>query len=124
MISEMAILTKQLDREFLQSYYKDMVDEVGEIFELFIDEMPADMNNVKVAFVEKNYKEAAESLHKIAPSFYNIGLPHLTKIVQSVEALIRQGEYEKAQIEMDAFEIELQDYMPAVIEESQRLASL
>jgi HPt (histidine-containing phosphotransfer) domain-containing protein len=124
MITEMAILTKQLDREFLQSYYKDMVNEVGEIFELFIDEMPADMNNVKVAFAEKNYKEAAESLHKIAPSFYNIGLPHLTKIVQSVEVHVRAGSYDIAQKEMDAFEIELEEYMPAILEESQRLADL
>jgi HPt (histidine-containing phosphotransfer) domain-containing protein len=117
-------MTKQLDRDFLLSYYKEMVNEIGEIFQLFIEEMPADLNDIKVAFASKNFKEAKDSLHKVAPSFYNIGLPHLTKKVQQIEALLNDDKYNEAQEMLNEFETELNDYMPAITAENERLASL
>ncbi len=120
----MSTITKQLDKSFLLSYYKEMINEIGEIFQLFIEEMPADLSNINNTFKNKNYKEAADSLHKIAPSFYNIGLPQLTKKVQLVEALIHEKKYEEAGKKLTEFVNELNDYMPAIMEENERLASL
>jgi HPt (histidine-containing phosphotransfer) domain-containing protein len=120
----MSTMEKQLDRDFLLSYYKEMVNEIGEIFQLFIEEMPTDLHNVKTAFANKNYKEAADSLHKIAPSFYNIGLPQLTKKVQATEALLHNNKFDEAQTLLNEFEIDLDSYMPAIIDENERLASL
>ena len=101
-----------------------MVNEIGEIFQLFIEEMPNDMNNIKVAFASKNFKDAANYLHKIAPSFYNIGLPHLTKKVQLIESLIHQTKFAESQLMLNEFETEFSEYMPAVLEENERLTAL
>ncbi len=117
-------MIKQLDRDFLLSYYKEMVNEIGEIFQLFIEEMPADMNDINVAFENKNFKEAANLLHKIAPSFYNIGLPQLTKKAQLIEILLNENNFYQAQISLTEFEAELNDYMPAILAENERLASM
>jgi hypothetical protein len=112
---------KELDKEFLNNYYKDMVNEVGEIFQLFIEETPGDIKLVNVFFAEAKYKEVAEVLHKIAPCFYNVGLPNLTDTVKAIEANIHAGATEEAATNFKSFEIELDAYMPAIVEEHKRL---
>ncbi len=112
---------KELDKEFLNNYYKDMVNEVGEIFQLFIEETSGDIKLIHDFFAEAKHKEVAEVLHKIAPCFYNVGLPHLTDAVKVIEANIHSGAYEEAASNFKSFAIELDAYMPAIIEEHKRL---
>jgi HPt (histidine-containing phosphotransfer) domain-containing protein len=112
---------RELDKEFLNSYYKDMINEVGEIFQLFLEETPKDVENVKKSFEENNFKQAAEGLHKIAPCFYNVGLPQLTTMVQQIEASIHASAYDEAKAKMNEFETLLTEYLPAIKEEHKRL---
>jgi HPt (histidine-containing phosphotransfer) domain-containing protein len=117
----MSNMNKELDKEFLNSYYKDMVNEVGEIFQLFLEETPQDIANINNYFEEAKYKEVAEVLHKIAPCFYNVGLPTLTAKVQSIEASLQAGSYDEASSKMKDFHTELDAYMPAIHTEHKRL---
>jgi HPt (histidine-containing phosphotransfer) domain-containing protein len=114
-------MTKQLDRQFLTSYYHDMVDEIGEIFELFLQETPAEIDAIKNSIASKKLKEAGDQLHKIIPSFSNIGLPQLSLQLRDVEAKVNANNAEKATSLMAAFEKELSEYMPAILEENKRL---
>jgi HPt (histidine-containing phosphotransfer) domain-containing protein len=114
-------IRKELDKEFLNSYYKDMVNEVGEIFQLFLEETPADIEFVTNNFAELKYKEVAEGLHKIAPCFYNVGLPQLTTKVQKIEAAVHAGNHAESLSMFQEFKIELDEYIPAIKEEHQRL---
>lgn len=117
----MNTIAKSLDREFLSYYYKEMVDEIGEIFQLFLQEMPADFALLKESVDNRNYAQVAEVLHKIAPCFYNIGLPQLTKDVKEMEASIQARDLERIPERISAFQEEYNEYLPAIIEESNRL---
>jgi HPt (histidine-containing phosphotransfer) domain-containing protein len=114
-------MTKQLDRQFLISYYQDMVDEIGEIFELFLQETPADITEIKNSIATNKFKEAGDQLHKIIPSFSNVGLPQLSIQLRAVETTVHNNDGLKAATLMDAFEKELSEYMPAILEENKRL---
>lgn len=114
-------MTKQLDRQFLINYYQDMVDEVGEIFELFLQETPADITAIRNSIASNKFKEAGDQLHKIIPSFSNVGLPQLSTQLRVVETTVHNNDGVKAAALMDTFEKELSEYMPAILEEYKRL---
>jgi hypothetical protein len=117
----MTTALKQLDREFLNGYYKEMVNDVGEIFELFIEETKGDMVNLNHFLAEKKYTEVAEVLHKVAPCFFNVGIPSLTPVVRKIEADIHDRNYENIETDIKAFQFELNEYMPALNKEIVRL---
>jgi HPt (histidine-containing phosphotransfer) domain-containing protein len=120
----MNTITREIDREFLSNYYKEMVNEVGEIFQLFLEEMPGDLATLKNNLNNKNMNAVAEALHKIAPCFYNVGLPTLTKNAKELEASVRAGEITDIESRIYNFEEEYNEYLPSIIEESNRLNSL
>ena len=113
--------TKELDRSFLLSYYKDMVNEIGEIFQLFLQEMPGDFAILRENVSKNNFTGTAEILHKIAPCFYNVGLPQLTKQVKAIEADIHAGNTVNIASAVTHFENEYNEYLPAIENECTRL---
>jgi HPt (histidine-containing phosphotransfer) domain-containing protein len=117
----MSTLEREIDREFLNNYYKEMVNEVGEIFQLFLSETPSEMEKLKLAYHASDYKLTAELLHKIAPSFYNVGLPALTKSAKEIETSIHSGQTENVGEKLESFYADFDAYMPAVENESKRL---
>lgn len=114
----------QIDSAFLADYYKDLVDEVGEIFQLFLQETPQDIENIRHNFILGNYTNAASLMHKIAPTFYNVGLPKLTAQLQAIEATVLTGQIDKAKADMQSFEAEFNNYLPAINKELSRLTAL
>ena len=114
-------MEKMIDRDFLKSYYNEMVDEIGEIFELVLAEMPGDFNLLDSALTENNFTEAAKVIHKIAPCFYNVGLPQLTQMAKAIEADIHAGETQNTHFAVATFKAEYESYLPALEAESQRL---
>ena len=114
-------MEKELDRDFLKSYYNDMVDEIGEIFELVLEEMPNDFALLDKALDENNNEEVAQLMHKIAPCFYNIGLPHLTQMAKDIELKIQANEVEFLNEDVVNFKAEYESYLPAIQAECDRL---
>ncbi len=115
-------MEKQLDRDFLKSYYNDMVEEIGEILELVISEMPGDFELLDTALANRNYEDAAKVMHKIAPCFYNVGLPQLTQIAKGIEQDIHAGNTDNTEVAIGAFKKEYYSYVPAIEAEAKRLA--
>jgi HPt (histidine-containing phosphotransfer) domain-containing protein len=120
----MTTIPLQLDKEFLSSYYGEMVDEIGEIFQLFLNEIPKELAVIKVSLQNNKYVTAANGLHKIAPSFCNIGLPDLTTKIKLIEANLQEGNTEEVWLQINLFEEELNLYLPIVIKENDRLDNL
>jgi HPt (histidine-containing phosphotransfer) domain-containing protein len=112
---------KQLDRQFLLNYYGEMINEVNEIFEIFLQETPMEIAEIKKLFSINKPKDAAEIMHKIIPSFSSIGLPQLSVQLQEIETYVNTFSGLKAITLMEAFENELAEYMPAIVEEYNRL---
>jgi HPt (histidine-containing phosphotransfer) domain-containing protein len=112
---------KQLDRQFLSNYYGEMVDEVNEIFEIFLQETAGEIDEIKKLFALNKPKDAAEIMHKIIPSFSSIGLPQLSVQLQEIETYVNTCSGAKGLVLVAAFENELAAYMPAIVEEYNRL---
>lgn len=115
-------MEKNLDKDFLKSYYNEMVEEIGEILELVVSEMPSDFNLLDDAMAKNDYPEAAKVMHKIAPCFYNVGLPQLTQMAKNIEQDLKNGITENAQSNIDNFKAEYESYIPAIQAEAKRLA--
>lgn len=115
---------KQLDKQYLMESYQDMIDEIGEIFELFIDETAPAITKVKSLIDYSQFTQAAEELHKIAPSFSSVGLPQLTVQARNIETVVKANDHGQATILIIAFEEEFKSYLPAIAEEYNRLTRL
>jgi HPt (histidine-containing phosphotransfer) domain-containing protein len=114
-------MQKQLDRQFLLNYYGEMINEVNEIFEIFLQETPVEIAEIKKLFCLNKPNDAAEILHKIIPSFTSIGLPQLSVQLQEIETYVNTCSGAKGFVLIAAFENELAEYMPAIVEEYNRL---
>jgi HPt (histidine-containing phosphotransfer) domain-containing protein len=114
-------MCKQLDRQFLLNYYGEMVDEINEIFEIFLQETTAEIAEIKKLFTLNKPADAAEIMHKIIPSFTSIGLPQLSVQLQEIESYVNSCSGAKGYVLIAAFENELAEYMPAIVEEYKRL---
>ena len=112
---------KQLDKKFLNNYYQEMVDEVQDIFEVFLKETTKEINEINDLLNQDNFKCASEILRKITPSFLTIGLPQLTVKLQIIEVYLSFSNLTSAKLLMRAFIKEMEGYMPAIIEEYKRL---
>jgi HPt (histidine-containing phosphotransfer) domain-containing protein len=112
---------KQLDRQFLLNYYGEMVDEINEIFEIFLHETAGEIAEIKKLFAINKPADAAEIMHKIIPSFTSIGLPQLSVQLQEIESYVNTCSGAKGYVLIAAFENELAAYMPAIVEEYKRL---
>ena len=116
-------MEKELDRAFLKSFYKEMVNEIGEIFQLFLEEMPSDLKLINENIALGQFSNVADLLHKIAPCFYNVGLPLLTQEAKNIEASIHAGELSLVHSRITAFELAYNEYLPALQKECDRLNS-
>jgi HPt (histidine-containing phosphotransfer) domain-containing protein len=114
----------QLDKQFLQECYMDMVDEIGEIFELFLIETTPAIAKIKSLVDYSQLTQAGEELHKIAPSFSSIGLPQLTIQAREAEHAAKAGDQSKAAILIAALDDAFKAYLPAVTDEFNRLTRL
>jgi hypothetical protein len=115
---------KKLDKKFLTNYYREMVNEIGEIFETFLSETPNEIREISDLLNRQNIMEAGEKLHKVVPSFLTIGLPQLTVKLQIVEVYINYANLSTAKLLMRSFVKELDEYMPAISDEHRRLKAV
>ncbi len=115
---------KQLDRNYLLNFYQDMTDEVGEIFELFLLETEPTVLKIISLINKSDLATAEEELHKIAPSFYSVGLPQLTTRLTVVDAVVKAGNAKRASDLIAIFYEDFKTYLPAVKAEMERLQSV
>jgi HPt (histidine-containing phosphotransfer) domain-containing protein len=111
----------QLNHEYLVSYYGEMVNETTEIFEAFIEETPFELAQVNEEVNKFELRDAADRLHKISPSFSSVGIPQLTLKIQQAEAFLRQGNAKVATEILENVNKELNDFMPAILNEYKRV---
>jgi HPt (histidine-containing phosphotransfer) domain-containing protein len=112
---------KQLDKKFLVYYYQEMVDDLFEIFDTFLDETPEDIKSIRNCLSRNDFETAADITHKIIPSFTSIGLPNLSNELKEIEDKINPSNAVLAKLLLDDFDFEVQSYMPAILAEHQRL---
>jgi HPt (histidine-containing phosphotransfer) domain-containing protein len=120
----MGTQANQLDKQYLQDCYMDMVDEIGEIFELFLAETAPAITKIKSLVEYSQFTQAGEELHKIAPSFSSIGLPLLTVQAREAERAAKASDQSKTALLIAALDDAFKACLPAVTEEFNRLTRL
>jgi HPt (histidine-containing phosphotransfer) domain-containing protein len=117
-------MTRELDRQFLAEYYQGMEDEIGAIFEIFLQEVPPVVAQVTQMLSEEKLSEAKALAHGIIPSFTSVGLPQLSVQLREVEEAAAAADGAGSRLLMTAFEKEFNEYLPAVMAEAERLGKL
>jgi hypothetical protein len=115
---------KHLDRSYLNNYYQEMVDEIEEVFEIFLKDTPKEIKEISNLISYNNQQAAEEKLHKIIPAFLTIGLPQLSLKLQIVQVYLGFSKLINARLLMNAFIKELGEYMPAIQDEYRRLKAI
>lgn len=117
-------MNKELDRLFLAEYYQGMEDEIGAIFEIFLQEVPDTIAAIKQQLAAQHLSEAKSLAHSIVPSFTSVGLPQLSAQLLKVEECAGMGDGAGCIALMEAFEKEFDEYIPALTAEMERLSKL
>ncbi len=111
----------ELNHSHLVSYYGEMVNETGEIFEAFLEDIPVELALLKQEMDTGAYMAGADRLHKISPSFSSVGIPQLTLLAQRAEEYLRQGNPRDAATVLANLNDTLIQFMPAIMKEYKRV---
>lgn len=117
----MKIMERKLDRRFLKYLYKDKVNEINDVFEVFIKKIPRSLCELHTLVQEKRINPALDKINEVAPEFNAIGLPYLAVKLQTVGVYLDFLKLQDAQISLQEFEQELRQYIPIIMQEYSRL---
>ncbi len=115
---------RTLDRNHLNNFYQGITEGLDVIYDMFLDETPGNLVQAKEALLAGDHKAAADIIHAILPSFSTIGLPNLSASLRHVYNDLKAGKSFEALPGLEEFRAEFELYIPAIVEEQQRLKSL
>lgn len=95
-ISEEHSNDRGLDQQSLTAMYGDDLEYQVEIFEMFMQLTPPDMDLLEKKIQAKNHEEIYQQAHKLKPTFAMVGLPWIMEQMLAIEKAGR----EKADFEM------------------------
>ncbi len=113
--------TKQLDQKILLVYYQEKEKNAAAVFEYFLTNTPDEIIEISDLLNRHSHITAAERLHQLIPSFQSVGLPQLSVQLQIAEVYISCANYATAKVLIRSFMQELNEYMPAILDEYWKL---
>ena len=81
-----------LDSETITSYLGDDLDYIRTIFNLFLEQTPKEMENIRSLSANGNWKEAGKIAHKIKPTFIMVGFPKYENLLKDFEVTAKGSE--------------------------------
>jgi uncharacterized membrane protein len=112
---------KKLDRKYLSFQYKESVNDIENVFEKFIAEIPDEIIAINKLINENCFLRAKCKITQVILALNSIGLPSLGIQLQIVEVYLDFSKKLNALLFLKQFETELYSYMPAIINEYCRL---
>ena len=79
------IFSPLLDSDYLSELYGDDLEYALEMFEIFLQNTPAEIDMLFVTVTSKDYQGTAKITHKIKPTFNMVGLTRQSKILDELE---------------------------------------
>ncbi|GAB5557531.1 MAG: hypothetical protein SchgKO_17440 [Schleiferiaceae bacterium] len=74
-----------LDSETITTYLGDDLDYIRTIFNLFLEQTPKEMENIRSLTANGNWEEAGKIAHKIKPTFIMVGFPKYETLLKDFE---------------------------------------
>ncbi len=75
----------EIDKETILTYLGDDYEYIQSIFELFLEQTPKELENIKSLSENGNWEEAGKVAHKIKPTFIMVGFPKYESILKDFE---------------------------------------
>lgn len=111
---------RNLDRKFLAFLYKDSVNDIADLFENFIATTPEAIIRINILLNNNYLLKARQQINRLTADLNAIGLPSLAVKLQIVAVYIDFSKLTTAKSLFKEFELDLKEYMPAVIHEYSR----
>lgn len=118
------VFNAQLDGEYLSSLYENNLRYAADLFAVFVKNIQSDMEAALAYFDHQQWEQLKMQVHKIKPNFSMVGLPQLSQLVQQVELLLKQAQYEEARNEFLHIVNLLEVYFPVVQADLNRMRVL
>lgn len=74
-----------LDADYLSEFYEDDLDRAAIMFQIFLDHIHKEVNQVKALHEQSEWSELSALAHRIKPNFAMVGLTNFTEILQEIE---------------------------------------
>ena len=79
-----------LDHSILEELYQDDEEYKRDIFQLYMEIVPSEMDLLKSAIDNEDHEMTARIAHKIKPNFHMVGIPEGQVLLQKIESAARK----------------------------------
>jgi CheY-like chemotaxis protein/HPt (histidine-containing phosphotransfer) domain-containing protein len=114
---------ERLDTAYLQKLYSGNFSYAVSLFEVFIECMEKDWDDIQHAVEEKDFITLKNLVHKVKPNFSMVGLTWITDMMQQVYNHLKQNNNQDALERIEDVHKELEDFMPLIKRELSRMES-
>ena len=81
------------------SYLEDITggdnEMMLEMLNLFIEDIPSQVDKINIAVEEKNMKSLGTEAHKLKPTLQYVGLNEMYELIKKLEVIGKSGKYSK-----------------------------
>jgi HPt (histidine-containing phosphotransfer) domain-containing protein len=111
-----------LDTRYLAGIYSGDAANALYIFQLYLDELPGTVHDIKAAFIDNDPKALFEVVHKTKTSFSFVGLTYIAVLMEGLELRCAgEGSVQNLEKEIDSLLAEIEQSMPLIRSEFQKL---
>jgi CheY-like chemotaxis protein/HPt (histidine-containing phosphotransfer) domain-containing protein len=82
---------KLYNLDYIVQFSRGNPDFVRKMIRLFIEQIPAAVDEIKTAYKESNLETVSRTAHRIKPNIDNFGIEDLKKDIRTIESLAKEG---------------------------------
>ncbi len=112
---------EKLDTEYLHKLYSGNCSYAKSLFDIFLECTEDDWAEIKQQIQESEWENLKDLVHKIKPNFSMVGLTWITEMIQNAYNELKEGNHDAAVRLLQDVQEELDQYMPLIREEYQRM---
>jgi HPt (histidine-containing phosphotransfer) domain-containing protein len=113
--------SNQLDVGFLKEVYDGDMEYAADIFEIFLDTIDEERENLKASLEGEDCQEIRACAHKMKPTFSMVGLTDLTEQFKTLETAARYNKLDRVKEIYKAIRNELTEKVPLLIDQQKQL---
>lgn len=112
---------ERLDTKYLQKLYTGNCAYATSLFEVFVQCMEMDWEELKQALIHKDWKSLKDLVHKVKPNFSMVGLTWITGMMEEVYSELKTNNIKKAVLLLANVQKEMDKMMPLIKSELARM---
>ena len=122
--TEKSFYLADLDSDYLYSFYEDDYESASEMFEMFLNEIVPELEDLKIAFENKDYVLSRSLVHKMKPTFAMVGMTWVTNKFSNIEQFLDKEATNEAENLWQETKTNYEQYLPVVEAQLEQLKNL